>query len=393
MASDIAKRNFDKQAERYSQMSSDDLMLLSADLSQLTGIAQKTLMMEIAKRGLKESKPILERTNLSPPRGEIAKTTESPIWDYEKMSDEELEQLCAAYQKLHKPISNSLRSELDARESRRTQTAVVTSSPQTQIGPTTQSTSATPETTEATQVVSSAKGASAPYARFTVQSLIFCLCTSVGVFAFFDALARNTTAFVVEAVSIVLSLFMGWIVWKTWKNILKSESQNELKFKHRVRNALVTSLVFFFLYLGLAALLGSIIGQNRAEAAQFNFDIENQKELAARITKARSAVSDTIPSYLAMYAGIESDVNKYSTALLRLRNELPVYNSKFPNEAAAMQKYSNTIEREIRRSDLLKKQIAAAKQIALLYEYQQGPAWRSEMLPILEAEDALDKSK
>jgi tellurite resistance protein len=94
-----------------------------------------------------------------------------------------------------------------------------------------------------------------------------------------------------------------------------------------------------------------------------------------------------------MYAGIESDVNKYSTALLRLRNELPVYNSKFPNEAAAMQKYSNTIEREIRRSDLLKKQIAAAKQIALLYEYQQGPAWRSEMLPILEAEDALDKSK
>jgi hypothetical protein len=146
------------------------------------------------------------------------------------------------------------------------------------------------------------------------------------------------------------------------------------------------------LYLGSAALLGSVIGQNRAEAAQLNFDIENQKELAARITKARNAVGDTIPCYLAMYTVIESDV-KYSTVLLRLRSELPVYNSKFPNEAAAMQKYSNTVEREIRRSDLLKKQIAIAKQIALLYEYQQGPAWRSEMLPILEEEDALDKSK
>ena len=393
MASDVAKRTFDKQAERYSQMSSDDLVLLSADLSQLTGIAQKALMMEIAKRGLKESQPILNRTNLSPPQGEKAEMAESPIWDYEKMSDEELEQLCAAYQKLHQPISDPLRGELDARESKRIQTAAVTSSPLTQLGPTTQFTSATPATTEATQVVSSARGPSAPYARFTVQSLTFCLCASVGVFALFDALARNTTAFVVEGISIALSLVLGWVVWKTWKNILKSEPQNEVNSKHRVRNALVTSLVFFLLYLGLAALLGSVIGQNRAEAAQLNSDIERQKELAARITNARSAVDDTIHSYLVMYAGIESDLNKYSSTLLRLRDELPLYNSKFPNQAEAMGKYSITIDKEIRRSELLKKQIAAAKQITLLDEYQQGRAWRSEMLPILEEEDALDKSK
>jgi hypothetical protein len=58
-----------------------------------------------------------------------------------------------------------------------------------------------------------------------------------------------------------------------------------------------------------------------------------------------------------------------------------------------MKAYANTIEREIRRSELLKKQIATAKKISELDEYQQAAAWQGDMIPILEEEDALDKSK
>lgn len=50
MASDIATKDFQKLADHYSQMSSDDLDRLSADLGQLTEVAQKALISEIAKR-------------------------------------------------------------------------------------------------------------------------------------------------------------------------------------------------------------------------------------------------------------------------------------------------------------------------------------------------------
>lgn len=246
--------------------------------------------------------------------------------------------------------------------------------------------------TEITQAVVAANSESAPYAKFVVQLLLACLCASVGVFAFFDASARRTSAFGVETLSVALAVVFGWLGWATYKVIL-NRSKNEPELKHRSRKALVTSVILIFLYLGLAALLGSVIGQNRAEAIQLTVDIEHQKELAGRITKERSAVSNSISSYLDMYARIESDVKDYSSTVLRVKQELYLYDSKFPEQAESMRQYASTIEREIRRSDLLKKQIASAKQIGLLDPYQQLVAWRSEMVPMLEEEDALDKSK
>lgn len=396
MASDIATRSFEKHAEHYSQMSGDDLVRLSGDLSQLTEVAQKALIIEIAKRGLKDSTPIPEQANLVAPPEKQRQNHVLPNWDYEKMSDDELHQLCAAHQKLHQPISDSLRRELDLRASRPATVATSAASPAIQassFAQVSQTGAPLPVPAQSASAVAPRVTPSVPYARYVLLFLLWCLSASVGVFAFFDALARNTTAFAVEALSVSITLVFGWLGWTALKSILKNEPRNELKSRRRVRNTLVTSLIFVFLYLGLAALLGSVIGQNRAEAVQLNSDIENQKELADRITKARNAASDSIASYLAMYVGIESDLNNYSSTLLRLRQEIPLYKNKFPAQAEAMQKYSNTIEREIRRSDLLKKQIATAKQIALLNEYQQGQMWRSNMLPILEEEDALDKSK
>jgi hypothetical protein len=388
-ASDIATKSFEKHAGRYSQMSNEDLTRLSADLSQLTEVAQKALITEIANRGLTDPSPILQQSNPSEPPV-IQSVAEVPAsWDFEKMSDEELQQLCAAYRKLHQPISDSLRSELELRASRRVQAVSAPTSSPAQIAPTLQVTA----TGQAPAGVPPQKSTSAPYAKFVGQLLLFCFCASVGVFALFDAFARDTTAFTVEGLSILFTLLFGWLGWTTWKSILKSEPRTESKSRRRVKNALVTSTVFILLYLGLAALLGSVIGQNRAEAIQFNVDVDRQKSLADHITKARNAVSNTIPSHLAMYSEIEPDVKGYSLTLSRVRADLDKYDNKFPAQRDATHKYIASIEKEIRRSNLLTKQIAVAKQIGLLDENQQWAVWQSEMMPLLKEEDALDESK
>ena len=322
-------------------------------------------------------------------KSETPQTQNPTVWDFEKMSDEELEQLSAAHQKLHQPISDSLQKELDLRASRRVQADSASPSP-SQITTTVQSTAATARDPEG---LAPQKSSTAPYARFVVLFLLCCLCASTCVFALFDAAARNATDFGIEVIAILLTLVFGWFGWTTCKRIMESEPRNEPKSKRRIRNLLVTSSIFALLFLGLAALLGSVIGENRAEAIQLNNDITRQKDLADRITKARNAVSNTIPSYVAMYAGIETDVRDYLSTLMRLREELPKYVSKFPAQSETTRKFMNTVEREIRRSDLLMKQIATAGRIASLDEYQQGITWRSEMLPLLDEEDALDRSK
>lgn len=386
-SSEGGKKNIEKQAEHYSRQSNDDLVRLSAEFSDLTETAQRALVGEMAKRGLRPTVPIPEPPITDASASRRSDRDESLSWDYEKMSDEELQQLCTAYKRLQKQIPDSLRDELAVRASG-VQAVSMPSPAPTQVGP--QPTTVAQAMPETTQASTSVNSKSAPYAKFVVQLLLACLSASVGIFAFFDASARNSSALAVEALSGVLAIVFGWLSWMTYKVIADSESKSE---PGRSRKALVTSLVLILLYLGLAALLGSLIGENRAEAIQLNSDIEHQKELADRITKARNAVSDSIQSYLDVYAEIDSDVKDYSSTLLRLRQEVSLYNGKFPQQAASMRSYANTIEKEIRRSDLLKRQVASAKHIASLDAYQRVVAWRSDMVPILEEEDALDKSK
>jgi hypothetical protein len=395
VANDIATRNFEKHAERYARMSNSDLVRLSGELNQLTEVAQKALIVEIAKRGLKGSSPIRADANLGGSTEKQSGLTAD--WDYEKMSDEEIQQLYAAHLKLRQPISESLSNQLALRASRSAQVVSTPSLSTPAVPPVHMAPNAPAATLSAADQVPigvvSQRNAPPPYARYVVMFLLACTSASVGVFAFFDAFARNTTALILEVLSIVLTLVFGWLGWTTWKHVLSSEPKNEAKSRRRVRNALVTSVIFILLYLGLAALLGSIIGQNRAEATQFSTDATVQKELADRITKARTSVSASIPSYLAMYGSIESDVVKYSSTLAKLREELGKYDAKFPAQRESTHKYVAFVEKEIRRGELLTKQIAVAKQIELLDPEQQRLAWQRDMLPLLDQEDALDKAK
>lgn len=316
---------------------------------------------------------------------------EGPIWNFKEMSDDELEQLREAHGKLHKPIEDSLRMELEQRASRRLQIIPTVTVPPPASIPQVDSTEPFGSTVSPQAVQQ--KVLQTPYARFVICVLACCLSASMGVFAFFEALARNTTAFAMIGLSILLTVAVAFGGWKTWQRIRTTEPNNELKAKRRVRNTIVTSGIFILLYLGVAALLGSVIGQNRSESIQFNFDAGRQKELAERISKARNAVSATVPSYLEMYIAIEPDVKAYASTVARLRAELGIYDSKFPAQHEGTQKYRTVIDREIRRSELLTRQIAVAKQIGSLDQYQQWAAWQRDMAPLLNEEDGLTQPR
>jgi len=233
------------------------------------------------------------------------------------------------------------------------------------------------------------KVTAAPYAHFALQLFASCFSGAVGVFAGFEALARDTTAPAAIALSIVFTSVFAWSGRRTWRRITATEAKTDPKARRRIRNTIIASVVLVLLYLGVAALIGSVIGQNRAESIQFNTDVMRQKELARRITEARNSVTANIPSYVDTYTSLESDVTDYAATLSRLRAEVGTYDSKFPTQRQDTQRYRAVIETEIRRSELLAKQIAVAKRLALLDESSRWATWKSEMVPLLNAEDGL----
>lgn len=232
-----------------------------------------------------------------------------------------------------------------------------------------------------------------PYARFILQVLASGLLMSVGIFAIFESLARNTTAFTVLGISLLFAFALAWSAWRTWERILISEPQSEPRAKRRHRNVLGTIVVIGLLYFGLSALLGSVIGQDRAESMQFVLDTAHEKELASRISKARSGVEPNIVSNLRMYAAIEPEVKDYALTLWRLKTDLGVYDSKFPAQHGQTTQYQASVEREIRRAELLTKQMAVAKQIEAIDESQRWEVWQRDMAPLLKEEDGLDQSR
>src|SRR5260370_35553379 len=166
-------------------------------------------------------------------------TEESSSWDYQKMSDEELEQLHASNQKLQQPINDPLRAELELRASRRPGAATIPSAPVVQVILTNQADPTGISPVVAVGAPAKQKLAHAPYARLMVQILSSCFFASGGVFVFFEARARNTTAFTILAFSILLTFAVASNARRTWQRILIVEPETDLKAMHRRQNILV----------------------------------------------------------------------------------------------------------------------------------------------------------
>ncbi len=235
-----------------------------------------------------------------------------------------------------------------------------------------------------------APASAAPYPAFVLSLLGFCLLVSVPIFVLFEPLPHKSITSPIFGISLLSALALGWNVRIAWRLILTSEPESVIGAKETHRSVLRTTVIIVLLSFGLAAFLGHIIGQNRKEAIQLNVDIEHQRELVRRISATREVESEDLPSYVSMYLGLEPQVAEYKSTLLRMRTELVIYDAKFPEQNSQTQKFKASVEREIRRSNLLDKQIAVAKRMAQLAETEQRVLWKTEMVPLLEEEDKLD---
>lgn len=231
----------------------------------------------------------------------------------------------------------------------------------------------------------------APYATFVLRLLSSSLLISLAIFNVADGLARNRWgATVSTAVAMLAAILLARSAQKTWRRVIAAEPKTGPNLKRRHRNVLATGVVIVVLFFVVSAIVGTAIGQNRAEAAQLNADLEQMAALGDRIRKSRSAVEPTISSYVQMYKAIEPDVQDFESNLRRLRTELDVYDAKFPGQHQETSKTIVGVETELRRVELLKQQIAVAKQLEVLDPRQQWAVWQSQMQPLLAREEALD---
>jgi hypothetical protein len=163
--------------------------------------------------------------------------------------------------------------------------------------------------------------------------------------------------------------------------------------KRRHRRVLRNSAIIILLLFTSAAIVGAAIGQNRAESVQLAADLGRMNTVGDRITKARNAVEANIPAYVLMYKTIEPDVQELDPTFRRLKTELALYDGKFSAQHEQTFKSIAAMETGLRRMTLLKQQIELAKQIEVLNPSQQFGAWKTQMLPLLDSEEALDKTK
>ena len=234
--------------------------------------------------------------------------------------------------------------------------------------------------------------ASAPYALFTVLYLAAALSFSCAIFTVAHALGHNSlgdAATVFLIISFLTACLLALPVIRTWRRIVATA-----ELKQRPRRVVIKAAVLALVVFSIFASAGYTIGQNGAEAAQVISDLAELQTIGNRVSKSRSPNgTPTIAWYIQMYKSIEPDVDRLEIVLHRLVREYPVYRAKFSQNDTPVADTVSGFNVGIRRMDLLEKQIAVAKRIDGLDATTQVTIWSSEMIPLANQEDALDKSK
>jgi hypothetical protein len=237
----------------------------------------------------------------------------------------------------------------------------------------------------------------APYAAFTVwylASVLSCSCAIFTIACGVGGKSIDDIATVVLIGSLVAACILVVAGGRTWHRIVAIEPANDVALKKRRRRVLVKAAVFAILFATISAGVGYVIGQNGAEAAQIKADLAEMQDTRDRISKARTPNgSVTLDWYIQMYKSIEPSVDHLAVVLHRLVNEYPSYGAKFPQNDQTASRVVSNLNIGIRRMDLLKQQIDVAKRIEGSDAEMQKLVWRTEMIPLFEQEDALDKSK
>lgn len=230
-----------------------------------------------------------------------------------------------------------------------------------------------------------------PYARFALSSLALATMASVVAFNIADGAARDQwdhTASTTAAVAFFCLL--GASVVRNW-NKLKRNVPSETDVARK--KLLTRSIVFGILFISTGALMGFAVGTSGAETNQFIADSHQAVQLADRISASRTSAARTVPAQLAMYKAIEADVLEWDSVLKRMQHDLDVYDKKYPSQHQTTVTLMQSAEIGLKRSDLLRRQIALAKEIEPLPPEAQWSAWESRMQPLWDQETALDNNK
>ena len=158
------------------------------------------------------------------------------------------------------------------------------------------------------------------------------------------------------------------------------------------KKLLSRTVLFGVLFSAVAAGLGVGIGTSGAETHRFVTDLQLMSTIGDRISKARDSAALTVPAQIDMYKSIEADVSAWDSVLRRVRAEADVYNSKYPDQNEGS-KIVKSVEIGLKRADLLRQQIAIAKEIEPLESNARWNAWRTRMEPLIDSENTLDAAK
>lgn len=229
-----------------------------------------------------------------------------------------------------------------------------------------------------------------PYARFVLSSLVSAVMASVLAFNIADAAARGKwDSTVSTAIATVLCLLLVSYSVKIWSQIKPGSGNEEsgiVQRKLRSRN------VFFgILFIATGAVMGTLIGTSGAETNHLIEDSHKVREIGDRIAAARNSAARTVVGQVSMYKDIEPDVVTWDSFLRRMQKDLVVYDQKYPADHQNTAASIRSVEIGLKRADLLRRQIALAKEIETLRPEAQWDAWRTRMQPLLDDENALDK--
>ncbi len=227
-------------------------------------------------------------------------------------------------------------------------------------------------------------GSALPYARLVAQFLACCLLISIGIFTVAHCVSRRQYGAVaagVAAFCIAAAVMVAQSTTYDWNRLKLGQLGATVSRLHS--RLLRTAMIICALFCVSAGMLGTTIGRRGAQTAALIDDLARMSELATRISNARAGADTTIPAQLAMYKEIEPDVSRWQSLLQRVKMELSAYDDRFPSQHAQTVQSLGNIEGGLRQADLLKQQIAVAKQIERLDAGEREAEWDKKMMRLL----------
>jgi hypothetical protein len=185
----------------------------------------------------------------------------------------------------------------------------------------------------------------------------------------------------------VAALAALWFLLKKWKQIRSNSEDDQV-----LRNLGIAMICIEIMFLGVAAGMGMQLGSKRALYIALMHDWSHLEEVGQRISDKRNHVEEQqITAYLEMYQSIAGDVKDLQQITTRLLEEEQHYQAEYPEYGPNATKEIGHLRITLKRASLLQQQIQIAAKMSTQDEQTQLTTWRSEMFPVLEQEDALDR--